>query len=252
MNKLCLSVLLSILFLMTSCVTKKQVLYFQDTDTEVVDHIPSPQPFIFRPGDLISIKVSSRDPQMSEAFNVSTSMDERTSAYLIDSKGYVKIPILGNVLVKGKDREQISEEIEALLVKHELLKDPIVMIGYVNFGASILGEVGHPGRFLIENDHTTILDVLSQQGDLTICGNRKRVKVIRQEDDKLNTYLVDMRSVKSIYNSPVYYIRPDDVIYVEPNTSRSGSSSVNGNNVRSISFWTSMGAMIMSIFNYFK
>ena len=110
-----------------------------------------------------------------------------------------------------------------------------------------MGEVNKPGRFNIERDRLTLLEALSMAGDLTIYGNREKVIVMREEDGKQMSYFVDLCSAKELYSSPVYYLQQNDVIYVEPNTMRARQSTVNGNNVRSASFWMSLASFLASI-----
>ena len=117
----------------------------------------------------------------------------------------------------------------------------------MNLCISVLGEVNNPGRFNIDRDRVTILDALSMAGDLTIYGNRFKVMVMRQEGDVQRVYGVNLTSGKQIYTSPVYYLQQNDVVYVEPNEVRARQSTVNGNNVRSTSFWISLASLLTSI-----
>ena len=115
----------------------------------------------------------------------------------------------------------------------------------------MLGEVKSPGRYLLDRDQTTILDVLGMAGDLTIYGNRAKVLVLRQEGDTRRTYAVDLTSSSQVYSSPAYYLQQNDVIYVEPNAMRARQSTVNGNNVRSTSFWFSLASLLTSLTTIF-
>lgn len=91
------------------------------------------------------------------------------------------------------------------------------------------------------------MDALSAAGDLTINGVRTNVKVIRTENGTQNTYLLDLTSAESLRNSPAYYLQQDDIVVIEPNDTRKRQSTVNGNNVRSTSFWISLASLATSV-----
>ena len=120
-------------------------------------------------------------------------------------------------------------------------------VEFMNLCVSVLGEVNSPGRYGIDRDKTTIIDALSMAGDLTINGNRNNVTVLRQDGDVQRVYAIDLTSGRDIYSSPAYYLQQNDVIYVEPNEMRARQSTVNGNTIRSASFWISITSLVMSI-----
>ena len=144
-------------------------------------------------------------------------------------------------------REEIAECIKKELIKENLVKDPVVTVEFANLCISVLGEVNNPGRFSIDRDRLTILDALSMAGDLTIYGNRSKVMVLRQEGDVQRVYGLNLMSGEHIYTSPAYYLQQNDVVYVEPNAVKARQSTVNGNNVRSTSFWISLASLLTSI-----
>lgn len=133
------------------------------------------------------------------------------------------------------------------MIKENLVKDPVVTVEFANLGISVLGEVNSPGRFSIDRDRITILDALSMAGDLTIYGNRSKVMVLRQEGDVQRVYGLNLTSGEHIYTSPAYYLQQNDVVYVEPNAVKARQSTVNGNNVRSTSFWISLASLLTSV-----
>ncbi|MBQ1748179.1 MAG: polysaccharide export protein, partial [Bacteroidales bacterium] len=141
-----------------------------------------------------------------------------------------------------------------ILVEKSLVNlrfNPVVTVEFMNLGISIMGEVTRPGHFALNKDNLNILDALSMAGDLTIYGNRENVRVIRTEGDIQKTYIVDLTSAESTLNSPVYYLKQDDIIYVEPNEVKMRQSTVNGNNVRSSSFWISVASLLTTITLFF-
>ena len=155
--------------------------------------------------------------------------------------------MLGKVTVAGKNREQIAALIKSELIKRNLVNDPVVTVEFGNLYVSVLGEVARPGRFPITRDKVTILDAISQAGDLTIYGKRENVCLMREENGHQNIYRVDLTNGGALLASPAYYLQQKDVIYVEPNDTRARQSTVNGNNVRSTSFWISLASLATSV-----
>ena len=122
-----------------------------------------------------------------------------------------------------------------------------VTVEFMNLTVSVMGEVAHPGQYSIDKDNVTVLDALSMAGDLTIYGKREKVLVLRQENGKQRIYGINLCSGEHIYSSPVYYLQQGDVVYVEPNSVRARQSTVNGNNIRSTSFWVSIASLLTSV-----
>ena len=255
---------LAALCLLAACSTSREVVYFQDLRPgESEQKIDASYELRLRPKDKISIIVNSRDPQLSNLFNlpyVSRQLGQTSaagssvggssqgvSAYTLDYEGCVDFPVLGRLKLSGKTREEVAAYIKEELVSQNLVKDPVVTVEFVNLSISVLGEVNKPGRYLIERDKPTLLDALSMAGDLTIYGKRDKVLVLRSEEGVQRVYGVDLRSASYLYSSPVYYLQQNDVIYVEPNNVRARQSTVNGNNVRSTSFWLSLASFLTSI-----
>lgn len=259
-----LLILLAVVAALSSCGSSKQVVYFQDLkpgETEI--KLPEMKAITVRPEDKISIIVNSRDPQLTDLFNlpyvsrqlgqslrtngITVSNNQGVSAYTIDTNGEIDFPVLGKMYVAGMKREEIAEYIKNELIKENLVKDPVVTVEFANLCISVLGEVNNPGRFSIDRDKLTVLDALSMAGDLTIYGNRSKVMVLRQEGDVQRVYGLNLTSGNHVYTSPAFYLQQNDVVYVEPNAVKARQSTVNGNNVRSTSFWISLASLLTSI-----
>ena len=249
---------------LTSCGSSKKVVYFQDLkpgETEI--QLPEVKAITVRPEDKISIIVNSRDPQLTDLFNlpyvsrqlgqslsrngITTGISQGVSVYTVNAEGEIDFPVLGKIKAAGMKREEIAETVKNKLITENLVKDPVVTVEFANLCISVLGEVNHPGRFSIDRDRLTILDALSMAGDLTIYGNRYKVMVLRQEGDIQRVYGIDLTSGNHIYTSPAYYLQQNDVVYVEPNDVKARQSTVNGNNVRSTSFWISLASLLTSV-----
>ena len=249
-----------IISLLCSCNSSKQVCYFQDMQSGVKETIISPQEIKIQPEDKISILVNSKDPQLANLFNLpvmtrqigqsstsSSGSNQGVSGYTVDTKGNIDFPVLGKIHVAGMKREEIASYIKNELISKNLVKDPVVTVEFMNLAISVLGEVGKPGRYNIDRDKITLLDAISMAGDLTIYGKRDNVYVMRNEGGKQTSYQVNLLSAQDVYSSPAYYLQQNDVIYVEPNSVRARQSTVNGNNVRSTSFWISLASLLTTI-----
>ena len=208
--------LLTVAFLLGSCATPK-VAYFTDLKRGTAEQVLNPLEIRVRPEDKISILVNSKDP------------------------------LLGHIHVAGMTREEIASYIKEELVSKNLVKDPVVTVEFMNLTVSVLGEVASPGRFNIDKDKLTLLDALSMAGDLTVYGKRENVLVQREENGKQTLYQVNLNSGYDLYASPVYYLQQNDIVYVEPNSMKARQATVNGNNVRSASFWMSLASLLTTI-----
>ena len=240
-----------------SCSTPKEISYFQDLE--------SVEGITVRPKDKISIIVNCKSPELTALFNlpyVTQRLGENSrstissgysqgyiSGYTVDDRGCVDFPVLGEVHVAGMTREEIASEIKRELREQGQATDAVVTVDFMNLYYQVLGEVARPGRYAIDKDALTILDAIGAAGDLTIYGRRDRVKVLRDEGGRMRTYEVDLCSASDLIASPVYYVRQNDVIYVDPNDVRARQSTVNGNNVRSTSFWISLTSLAASVTN---
>lgn len=253
-----LSIAASILIL-GACSTPKQISYFQDVRPgEKVFGFASSSEIKIQPKDKLSILVNSQDQRLTNLFNLpivsqqigleGTQGNSRgVSGYTVDSKGDIDFPVLGKLHIHGMTREAVAAYIKQELQSHDLIKDPVVTVEFMNLSVAVMGEVNRPGRYNIDKDNYTILDALSQAGDLTIYGKREKVKVLREENGRHRAYGIDLCSAESLYSSPVYYLQQDDIVYVEPNDTKARQSTVNGNNVRSTSFWISLASLLTTI-----
>lgn len=249
-----------------SCSAPSHVTYFQDLRPgESEQKVIAATEIKVRPGDKLSIIVSSRDPQLTQLFNLpsftqqigqtvvskgagsASGSSQGISGYTVDEEGMIDFPVLGKLEIAGKNREEVAAFIKEELLSKNLVKDPVVTVEYMNLCISVLGEVAQPGRYSIDRDKVTVLDAISMAGDLTIYGKREKVLVLREEEGVQHVYGVNLCSAEHLYTSPVYYLRQNDVVYVEPNNVRARQSTINGNNVRSTSFWLSLASFLTTI-----
>lgn len=246
---------------MVGCQTPKTIGYFQDIQQG--QNVPTVQPkyITFQPGDKTTIIVKSKDPELAELFNLSTvsyrvgqgtsssyyNGSQNVSFYTIDADGNIDFPVIGKIHIAGLQRGEVASLIKGMLVGKDLVKDAVVTCDFANLSFSILGEVARPGQYSIDRDQITLLDAIGKAGDLTIYGKRDSVTVLRNEDGQSKVYKVNLCSWKDVSSSPAYFIKQNDVVYVSPNDTRARQSTVNGNNVRSTSFWISLASLFTSI-----
>ena len=243
-------------FFLFSCGSKQDIVYFQD-----VDAVGSSRPInsyspVIRSDDMLTITVSALDQDAVRPFNLNAvsfvgeagAIGRTTQqTYLVDSDGNIDFPVLGTLKLAGLNRIQATSLIKDLL--KEYIKDPIVNIRTINFKITVLGDVKMPGQYTIQNERITIVEALGLAGDLTIQAERKNVLVIREENGKKTYNRVNMTS-EEVFNSPVYYLTQNDVIYVEPNNSRAKSSTIGPSStetLRIVSVLLTAVALVVSI-----
>jgi len=213
--------LVCILVLLSSCASRKEVVYLQDTEN--FETIVDDNMFIskFKVDDLVSIHVSSLNPEASAPFNLFRGESEggfraEQIDYLVDHAGEIDFPVVGKLKIAGLSPDEVRTLLRNRL--SDYLKDPIINIRLRNFTVTILGEVLRPGMYPVNGEQITILEALGLAGDLTLRGVRKNVLVIRDFNGTKVYTRVDLTS-KNITKSPVYYLTQNDVVYVEPNKS---------------------------------
>ena len=255
------------LALVFACATPTNIAYIQDVHEGSVLAAPKVTGIRLKPMDQISIVVSCRDPQVAAMFNLpmytrrigeqSTLSDSSISSgstgmsgYTVKSDGTIDFPIIGEIEVAGLTREQTERLVKDRLVDSKQIKDPVVTVEFMNLGFSVLGEVARPGRYAIDRDKFTILDALGRAGDLTINGERETVTVLRNNGKEDVAYQVNLLDAKSLYASQAFYVQQGDIIYVTPNERRIRESTINGNTIRSTSFWISLSTLTMSVASF--
>lgn len=240
--KLALSSLMIIMFF--SCASKKDIVYFQDAsdyETIVSDNSHNNK---YKIDDVVSINVSTLDPQASLPFNLFKGAEEggfrpEQLDYIIDKNGEIDFPVLGAVKIVGLSPEETKELLTSKLSTY--LKEPIINIRLKNFTVSVLGEVSRPGTYPVNGEQITVLEALGLAGDLTIKGKRDNVMVIR-DFNGTKVYTRINLTLKESLNSPVYYLTQNDVVYVEPNKSAITTSALDNR----ASIWVSIASVLIT------
>lgn len=225
-----LSVVLLIFFL-GACSVPKDVVYFQGIDslTTVQKELMN-QTYTTKivPDDLLSITVTAWDPTVVTPFNppvfayaaqgeTSVVPSQQLQTYLVDKEGDINFPVIGKVHVAGLTKQQVSAKLQELIKPY--VEDALVNVQIVNYKITLMGEVSRPGAISVKNDRISILDAIGQVGDLTINANRKNILIIRDHNGEKEFARMDITR-PDLFASPYYYLKQNDVVYVEPNDAK--------------------------------
>lgn len=248
----------SLMWLLTSCGAVKDIAYFQNKVINEPEKIDKHAGIVIQPKDMMSIVVSSRNPELVAMFNLpmvqfmagseiaGTSSQQRLLGYVVDNEGCIDFPVLGRLTVSGLTRWELADMIKKRLIKDGLLTDAVVTVEFMNFKVSVIGEVTSPGTYTIEGDKVTILQALSLARDLTIYGQRENVSVIRELDGERIIYQVNLCDV-DLFKSPAYYLQQNDVIYVEPSIEKARQSTIDDKKLRMTTIAISSSSLLVSL-----
>lgn len=228
-----------------SCNTYKTVPYFHDlpdTTTAAMGYtVPFKSPVI-QPDDILAINISTLDQDLTNFLNktaIGTSMSgvsptaapvssqQDVSGYLVDKNGEIELPFIGKIKLVGLTTSEAKDSIKSQVSKY--FKQPVVSVRFANFKITLLGEVTHPATYTVPNEKINILDALGMAGDITVYGKKENVLLLRDTlngNKKMTRLNVDS---KSIVSSPYFYLRPNDIVYVEPNEYKTTQDAVQRN-----------------------
>jgi polysaccharide export outer membrane protein len=225
-------------FFFTSCVPTQDLIYLQNkgNSTENPVQTISSKPYRLKTNDILSITIKAIDPKLVEIFNTDSGSQIAASdqslyfkGYSVDDHGNVRIPILGEVNVLDSTVDEVRKKIEMLLLNDHFNASAGI---YVNvklsgFRYTVNGEVGLTGTRILYQDKVNIMEAIANSGDITIIGDRKDVKVIRQFPQGAETFSIDLTDSKAM-QSPCYYLEPNDYIYVKPLRQKSWGTGKTG------------------------
>ncbi|WP_282917878.1 polysaccharide biosynthesis/export family protein [Porphyromonas macacae] len=244
-------VILFVALFLSSCSNLKEVVYLQNK--HIYGNAISTKNVLFdatiKPKNILSIEIKSADPELSAPFNLSavtveTPESERKTGsltYLVDNKGEVELAVIGAIYVNGLTEREAEKMIREKLSKY--LNNPTVHVRIMNYKISVLGEVTHPGVYSIENGKVNIFEALSLAGDMTIYGNRKNIKLLREDKNGGKQLFLLNITDANIVNSPYYYLQQGDVVYVEPSKVKANSALVSDNTT----FWISTLSLLTGL-----
>ena len=245
-SRLLITMMTAVMLLSCTSTKDNNLSYFKDFSLADSGTLPNEQGnYLIRlqSDDELIISITSAVPEATASYNMP--MDNpatrgtlqqvtqpRSQTYIIDEEGYIMMPILGRILAKGKTITELSKEIKTLVERD--VRDPHVRIDLVNFAVDVMGEVRNPQRLHTTRQNYTVLDALTQCGDLTEFGQRDKVYVIRTEEGKRTYQRLNLNS-SEVFSSPYFYLKQNDIVYVEPNSIRIDNSKYNQNNAFKLS-----------------
>lgn len=224
-----------------SCSTKKQMLYFQDIDEKSQKDVVYSENKV-QINDILSITVSAIIPETALPYNqrfysnTSSGSNEgnaKLSGYLVSSDKTITFPILGKLEILGMTTSEVEDLIEKMLIDKGQLVEPIVNVRVINGKFTILGDIANPGTFPYYEQNLTLLQAIGNAGDLSMTGKRNDILIIREENGKRFYGRVDLRKT-DWFDGPFYYVKQNDIIYVNPN----------GPTVRSAGYVTNLQGVI--------
>ncbi len=225
-----------LLTLSFSCVSKKEVVYYQDTTSAVKNDKNISYEIKIHPDDLLMINVGAEDPEIAAPFNLSsfqsktgqmiTPSTDPSQLYLVDKDGVIEFPTLGRLKLGGLSRSEAIGVLQDRLKPY--IKNPFINLRLMNFKFSVQGEVVSPGVYNVTSERITIIEALSMANDLTLYGKRDNILLIRENEGVKTFNRIDITKSNFI-NSPYYYLAQNDVIYVEPNKTKIKDRGVGAN-----------------------
>lgn len=238
----CLYVM-AIVIALTGCVDTREVVYFNGVnDSQIPGKTVVPESPIQK-NDILSITVSSLNPEATAVFNVPNTGGTTTenAGYLVNSDGNIEFPFLGSIKADGLTKEQLKADITKRLEEKQLLKAPIVTIRFLNYRVTVLGEVRNPAVLTIPNEKISLLQAIGMAGDLTINARRDNVLIIREEAGVKTLKRLNLNS-DELLNSPYYYLMSNDIVYVEPN-----KNAIKSTRLMNSQMWVSVTMGVLSL-----
>ncbi len=218
------------LLLLSACGSYKKIPYYQDLNPQSSSQaINNYKPYIIRAKDILAISVMSRNPDAALVFNSNLSNikgntmispDNPIIGFMVDDTGNIYLPYIGAVKVDGLTPDEARKKINEQLTS--VYKDPVVNLRIANFKVAVYGDVLRPDVYSLQNEQTSITQLLSMAGDLNITAKRNNVLLIRNEGGERKFIRVDLTS-KELFNSPYYYLRNNDEVYVQPDRTKYAS-----------------------------
>ncbi len=243
------------------CVSNKNIAYFQDIQAVDQAKLENAAAFIepvIQPDDILSINIFTLD-QKSGAIvnqaastpllggNTATASSSQINGFLVDKNGEIELALSGKIKVAGLTTYKARELVREVVSKN--YKEPNVQLRFANFKISVLGEVNAPSAYTLPNEKVTILDALSLAGDLTIYGKRENVLIVRDNNGQKEFARLNLNS-SEIFNSPFYYLKQNDVVYIEPNKQKIAAS--NSTQIQTVGVIVSVLSVIVLAISSFK
>jgi len=222
MSKIKLLLFTSVIFLL-SCTPMDKITILNESSVSEWDVSPVPPKHSLEIGDILMVKVISRNEESNALFNLESNNNSANPAltaanlylngFTISQEGTIDIPNVGKVYILNQTLEEAEKTISAKA--SEFLIDPFVIVKLANFQFTVLGEINAPGNYPVYEEGITIYDAIAMSGGINDYANLKKVKILRSENNKKQVYDIDLTS-SNILKSDFFYLRNHDVIYIEP------------------------------------
>jgi len=213
-----------------SCNTEKKIPYNyieNVEDTTWKDAVKNFDPLIQK-YDLLSIQVytsTTLSAQTDPLYNLpqvnmgSANQTNTQNGYLVDRDGNIEFPKFGILHIEGLTKKQLSDLIKSKIIADTSLNNPYVIVRFLNYRITVLGEVGHAGIVSVPYERVTIFEAIGLAGDIPLTGKKNTVKIIREVNGDWEIGTIDLTS-KNLFESPYYYLAQNDIVYVEPKKSK--------------------------------
>ncbi len=231
MKPLYIFYLFGLIILSSSCSPRRNLVYFSNlsdkqTESQLITADREPK---IQMNDLLSVTVNTLSSESNLLFainsnNINKSGYFEKEGYRVDKNGNINLPVAGNIALEGLTIEQAQQRLVSTLNKY--VRNPIVNIQFLNFRITVIGEVNQPSTLNVANNQINLLEALGMAGDLTAYGKRENVLVIREVEGKRTMARMNLNK-KEILDSPFFYLKQNDVIYVEPDKAKSLEYSPN-------------------------
>lgn len=245
---------------LTSCRSAKLQPYLIDAQRDTAQAVLNTYSSTILPGDILHIYVSSQSPEAVVAFNQETNQTIMSSntgvgtssntlnniGFLVGNDGRITYPVLGELIVKDITRDSLASYLEGRLKSGGYVNDPVVTVELMNFRVTVLGEVRDPKQMHLDGNRLTILEALALSGDITDDGKRNNVAVLREQDGEFVKGELDLTG-KDFFDSPYYYLRQNDIVYVEANDRKKRSSYQNTEWPQYITLGVSVATLYMTL-----
>jgi polysaccharide biosynthesis/export protein len=225
-----------LIFCLAACTSSKKIRYFNDiADTTHGSNIPAAafQEPLIQSDDILAISIQTIDPQNSLIINqmagampsigsssASPIGGQLITGFLVDKEGNVELAMIGKIKMGGLTTAAARDTLRTKAALY--FKNATVNVRFANYKITVLGEVNRPATYTVPNEKISLLDAIGLAGDLTIFGKRNNVLLIRDNNGKKEFERFDLNS-SNIFTSPYFYLKQNDVIYVEPNKAKAAS-----------------------------
>lgn len=222
-----------------SCVPNKDLVYLQGKPAVKKDvYKLNNQPYRLQVDDVLSIDIKAKDEKSVALFKKSETNNQGSSGrgvevnlltgYSIDRHGNIRLPYIGEINVLGYTTKEVRIKLEKALLQFLKNKEDIfVTVSLSGIKFTIFGEVNEPGTKVINQNSVNIIEAIANSGDFTITGNRKKVELWRTTAGGRKKYTIDLTKATA-FDSEIYYIQPNDMIYVQPLKQKSWGTGTTG------------------------